>query len=111
MLTRDLWSVTPEDAELNGPPDEAPAAPGFEEHGITGPVLAAIRGLGYETPSPIQAVTIPTLLGGRDVVGMAQTGTGKTAAFALPVLENLDVSQKKPQALVLAPTRELALQV
>ncbi|MGM7677616.1 DEAD/DEAH box helicase [Microbacterium sp. A94] len=90
---------------------DAPAAPGFEELGITGPVLKAIRDLGYETPSPIQAATIPTLLNGRDVVGMAQTGTGKTAAFALPVLERLDASQKTPQALVLAPTRELALQV
>jgi len=96
---------------VNEPADESPANPGFEELGITGPVLRAIRDLGYETPSPIQAATIPTLLGGRDVVGMAQTGTGKTAAFALPVLERLDVSQKTPQALVLAPTRELALQV
>ncbi|MBP3978321.1 DEAD/DEAH box helicase [Microbacterium sp. BLY] len=92
-------------------PDESPATPGFEDLGITGPVLKAIKDLGYETPSPIQAATIPTLLAGRDVVGMAQTGTGKTAAFALPVLERLDVAQKTPQALVLAPTRELALQV
>ncbi|WP_101845891.1 DEAD/DEAH box helicase [Zhihengliuella sp. ISTPL4] len=98
--------MTPADA-----PDESPATPGFEELGITGPVLKAIKDLGYETPSPIQAATIPTLLAGRDVVGMAQTGTGKTAAFALPVLERLDVAQKTPQALVLAPTRELALQV
>ncbi|WP_309064401.1 DEAD/DEAH box helicase [Microbacterium sp.] len=90
---------------------DTPATPGFEELGITGPVLKAIRDLGYESPSPIQSATIPTLLAGRDVVGMAQTGTGKTAAFALPVLERLDVSQKSPQALVLAPTRELALQV
>lgn len=98
--------MTPTDA-----PDESPATPGFEDLGITGPVLKAIKDLGYETPSPIQAATIPTLLAGRDVVGMAQTGTGKTAAFALPVLERLDVTQKTPQALVLAPTRELALQV
>ena len=103
--------MTPEDAVLTDAPDESPATPGFEELGITGPVLKAIRDLGYETPSPIQAATIPTLLAGRDVVGQAQTGTGKTAAFALPVLERLDVSQKSPQALVLAPTRELALQV
>ncbi|MCK2036678.1 DEAD/DEAH box helicase [Microbacterium sp. SSW1-49] len=96
---------------LTDAPEDSPATPGFEELGITGPVLKAIRDLGYETPSPIQAATIPTLLAGRDVVGMAQTGTGKTAAFALPVLERLDVSQKSPQALVLAPTRELALQV
>ncbi|WP_292908898.1 DEAD/DEAH box helicase [Microbacterium sp.] len=92
-------------------PTDAPETPGFEELGITGPVLKAIKDLGYETPSPIQAATIPTLLAGRDVVGMAQTGTGKTAAFALPVLERLDIAQKTPQALVLAPTRELALQV
>lgn len=98
--------MTPADA-----PDESSATPGFEDLGITGPVLKAIKDLGYETPSPIQAATIPTLLAGRDVVGMAQTGTGKTAAFALPVLERLDVTQKTPQALVLAPTRELALQV
>lgn len=103
--------MTPDDASLNAPADDSPEIPGFEELGITGPVLKAIRDLGYETPSPIQAATIPTLLGGRDVVGMAQTGTGKTAAFALPVLERLDASQKIPQALVLAPTRELALQV
>lgn len=99
--------MTEEDAA----PTDAPSTPGFEELGITGPVLKAIKDLGYETPSPIQAATIPTLLSGRDVVGMAQTGTGKTAAFALPVLERLDISQKTPQALVLAPTRELALQV
>lgn len=105
------WEVTPEDAVPTDAPDESPATPGFEELGITGPVLKAIRDLGYETPSPIQAATIPTLLSGRDVVGMAQTGTGKTAAFALPVLERLDTAQNTPQALVLAPTRELALQV
>lgn len=103
--------MTHDDATLTDDTSDAPATPGFEELGITGPVLKAIRDLGYETPSPIQAATIPTLLSGRDVVGMAQTGTGKTAAFALPVLERLDVSQKTPQALVLAPTRELALQV
>ncbi|WP_353111300.1 DEAD/DEAH box helicase [Microbacterium sp.] len=91
--------------------DDVPETPGFDELGITGPVLAAIRDLGYETPSPIQASTIPLLLNGRDVLGTAQTGTGKTAAFALPVLERLDHAQKTPQALVLAPTRELALQV
>jgi ATP-dependent RNA helicase DeaD len=103
--------VTPEEVTPADAPDESPATPGFEDLGITGPVLKAIKDLGYETPSPIQAATIPTLLAGRDVVGMAQTGTGKTAAFALPVLERLDIAQKTPQALVLAPTRELALQV
>jgi ATP-dependent RNA helicase DeaD len=74
-------------------------------------VLKAVKDVGYETPSAIQAATIPHLLAGRDVVGLAQTGTGKTAAFALPILSRLDVAQKKPQALVLSPTRELALQV
>ena len=83
----------------------------FSDLGLSESVLAALRDVGYETPSAIQAATIPTLLAGRDVVGLAQTGTGKTAAFALPILDLLDVSQKTPQALVLAPTRELALQV
>ncbi|MDT0183289.1 DEAD/DEAH box helicase [Microbacterium sp. ARD31] len=83
----------------------------FADLGLGDAVLKALRDVGYETPSAIQAATIPTLLQGRDVVGLAQTGTGKTAAFALPILDRLDVSQKTPQALVLAPTRELALQV
>ena len=74
-------------------------------------MLAALADVGYETPSAIQAATIPALLAGRDVVGLAQTGTGKTAAFALPIISRLDIAQKSPQALVLAPTRELALQV
>ena len=74
-------------------------------------MLKALADVGYETPSAIQAATIPPLLAGRDVVGLAQTGTGKTAAFALPILTRLDLAQKTPQALVLAPTRELALQV
>ncbi|HMO11008.1 MAG TPA: DEAD/DEAH box helicase, partial [Actinotalea sp.] len=87
------------------------AAPSFAELGLTGPVLAALTDVGYETPSAIQAATIPALLDGRDVIGKAQTGTGKTAAFALPILQRLDLRQKSPQALVLAPTRELALQV
>lgn len=83
----------------------------FSDLGLGEKVLKALSDVGYETPSAIQAATIPTLLAGRDVVGLAQTGTGKTAAFALPILDRLDVSQKTPQALVLAPTRELALQV
>ncbi|MFT2816697.1 DEAD/DEAH box helicase [Leifsonia sp. A12D58] len=83
----------------------------FSELGLSDSVLKALKDVGYETPSAIQAATIPLLLEGRDVVGLAQTGTGKTAAFALPILSRLDLSQKSPQALVLAPTRELALQV
>src|SRR5690606_26785092 len=67
--------------------------------------------VGYEAPSPIQAETIPLLLAGRDVLGQAQTGTGKTAAFALPLLTRLDLARHEPQVLVLAPTRELAIQV
>ncbi len=74
-------------------------------------LLQALDDVGYETPSPIQARTIPLLLAGRDVLGQAQTGTGKTAAFALPLLSNLDLAAAGPQVLVLTPTRELALQV
>ncbi len=91
--------------------DTAPATLSFSELGLTDAVLKALKDVGYETPSAIQAATIPPLLAGRDVVGLAQTGTGKTAAFALPILSRLDLAQKNPQALVLAPTRELALQV
>jgi ATP-dependent RNA helicase DeaD len=74
-------------------------------------LLSALADVGYETPSPIQAACIPIILDGRDLLGEAQTGTGKTAAFALPILARLDLALKKPQALVLAPTRELAIQV
>jgi len=92
--------------------DESPTPPiSFDDLGLADGVLKALRDVGYETPSAIQAATIPPLLAGRDVVGLAQTGTGKTAAFALPILSRLDLKQKTPQALVLAPTRELALQV
>jgi ATP-dependent RNA helicase DeaD len=86
--------------------------PTFGELGLSDAVLEAVTAAGYETPSAIQAATIPPLLAGDDVVGLAQTGTGKTAAFALPILSRLDLDQQgAPQALVLAPTRELALQV
>ncbi|WP_068213541.1 DEAD/DEAH box helicase, partial [Rathayibacter tanaceti] len=94
----------------SAPADESPSLT-FSGLGLSEPVLKALKEVGYETPSAIQAATIPSLLSGRDVLGVAQTGTGKTAAFALPILSRLDVSQKTPQALVLAPTRELALQV
>ncbi|MGD4910465.1 DEAD/DEAH box helicase [Xanthomonas citri pv. citri] len=83
----------------------------FADLGLSDAVMKAVANVGYESPSPIQAATIPALLAGRDVLGQAQTGTGKTAAFALPVLSNADLNQVKPQALVLAPTRELAIQV
>ncbi len=85
--------------------------PTFADLGLDARVLKAVTDVGYEQPSSIQAATIPPLLEGRDVMGLAQTGTGKTAAFALPILSNIDMRQKTPQALVLAPTRELALQV
>jgi ATP-dependent RNA helicase DeaD len=83
----------------------------FNQLGLQESLLKVLDEVGYETPSAIQAQTIPLLLEGRDVVGQAQTGTGKTAAFALPVLSRLDLKQKDPQVLVLAPTRELAIQV
>ena len=91
--------------------DSTPTTTTFADLGLGDAVLTALKDVGYETPSAIQAATIPPLLAGRDVLGVAQTGTGKTAAFALPILDRLDLSQKTPQALVLAPTRELALQV
>lgn len=84
---------------------------GFKVLGLRNEVLQTVLERGYSQPTPIQAETIPYLLEGRDLFGQAQTGTGKTAAFALPLLSRLDLSQKSPQVLVLAPTRELALQV
>jgi ATP-dependent RNA helicase DeaD len=84
---------------------------GFDQLGLAEPVLRALRELGYEAPTPIQSQCIPPLLEGRDLLGQAQTGTGKTAAFALPLICRIDVQQTIPQVLVLAPTRELALQV
>ncbi|MDF1587759.1 MAG: DEAD/DEAH box helicase [Gammaproteobacteria bacterium] len=83
----------------------------FAELGLAAPVLQAVNEAGYETPSPIQAQSIKPLLEGRDLLGQAQTGTGKTAAFSLPLLSRLDTKLKMPQMLVLAPTRELAIQV
>lgn len=91
--------------------DTTPEKLTFADLGLDAAVLKALKDVGYETPSAIQAATIPVLLQGRDVVGLAQTGTGKTAAFALPVLSQMETGHKNPQALVLAPTRELALQV
>ncbi len=93
------------------PESDAEPTTTFADLGIHPRVLKALSDVGYESPSPIQAATIPALLDGRHVVGLAQTGTGKTAAFAVPILSKIDLKQKTPQALVLAPTRELALQV
>lgn len=87
------------------------SGPSFADLGLDDRILRAIADVGYESPSPIQAATIPPLLDGHDVVGLAQTGTGKTAAFAIPVLQGMHGAGKAPKALVLAPTRELAIQV
>jgi ATP-dependent RNA helicase DeaD len=83
----------------------------FSDLGLSEPVVRAVKAIGYESASPIQAATIPAMLAGEDILGQAQTGTGKTAAFALPILSNLDLKRRVPQALVLVPTRELAIQV
>jgi ATP-dependent RNA helicase DeaD len=83
----------------------------FADLGLSETLLKTLIEIGYETPSPIQAQCIPVLLEGHDLIGMAQTGTGKTAAFALPLMEQIDVKLMKPQALILTPTRELAIQV
>jgi ATP-dependent RNA helicase DeaD len=83
----------------------------FEQLGLRPELLATLTTLGYEAPTPIQEKTIPVLLEGRDLIGQAQTGTGKTAAFALPILQKIDTNDRSTQALVLAPTRELAMQV
>jgi ATP-dependent RNA helicase DeaD len=83
----------------------------FADLGLPPTMLQALETLGYETPSPIQAAAIPALLAGHDIIGQAQTGTGKTAAFALPLLARLEPNRAGPQVLVLTPTRELAIQV
>src|ERR1700745_376456 len=83
----------------------------FADLGLSEPLLAAVRDVGYEAPSPIQEQAIPALLQGRDVIGQAQTGTGKTAAFGLPIMEYVDPDNREVQALVLTPTRELCIQV
>ena len=96
------------EAEEEAPP---PSGPTFASLGLKEATLKAIDGLGYEAPTPIQAAAIPPLLAGRDLFGQAQTGTGKTAAFALPLLSRVDASVRELQILVLTPTRELAIQV
>jgi len=83
----------------------------FADLGLPATLVTALAAVGYESPSPIQRATIPALLEGRDLIGQAQTGTGKTAAFALPLLAQVEVNRREPQALVLVPTRELAIQV
>lgn len=83
----------------------------FSDLGISGEILRAVEEMGYTTPSPIQSQAIPFVLEGRDVIGQAQTGTGKTAAFAIPIIDLVDAEFNKPQAIILCPTRELAVQV
>ncbi len=83
----------------------------FSDLSLNDSILSALDGMGFVSPTPIQAAAIPHLLEGADALGKAQTGTGKTAAFSLPLLNKLDLDQRKPQAIVLAPTRELAIQV
>ncbi|MCW8907777.1 MAG: DEAD/DEAH box helicase [Sedimenticola sp.] len=91
--------------------ETTPVRTGFDSFALSVPVLNAVQEQGYETPTPIQAACIPELLAGRDLLGQAQTGTGKTAAFALPLLSRLELGSPDPQVLILTPTRELALQV
>ncbi|SEF44264.1 DEAD/DEAH box helicase [Thauera chlorobenzoica] len=98
------------DSTLSTSPSSG-AALRFADLELPAPLLSALTEVGYETPSPIQAACIPLLLAGRDILGEAQTGTGKTAAFALPMLARLDLADNRPQVLVLTPTRELAIQV
>src|SRR5690606_29062239 len=113
MSTNPVGSVPGDDERDTGGTEAGadPAGPSFADLGIDDRILRAIADVGYESPSPIQAATIPPLLDGADVVGLAQTGTGKTAAFAIPILMGLEPTGKAPRALVLAPTRELAIQV
>ena len=96
---------------MTSDPGASAAFDSFHQLQLSPPVLAALKEVGYEIPTPIQAQIIPHMLAGRDVLGQAQTGTGKTAAFALPLLCRVNVKNKFPQALVLVPTRELAIQV
>ncbi len=96
----------PEIVEVEAVPENS-----FRKLGLNDSLVRAVENSGYHTPTPIQAETIPLLLAGRDVLGQAQTGTGKTAAFALPLLQRIDLSNRQPQVLVLTPTRELAIQV
>ena len=106
-------SLASPEASLSDAPQSLiiPTENTFRQLELSEPLLAALDAAGYTTPTPIQASTIPLLLAGRDVLGQAQTGTGKTAAFALPMLQRIDLAKRQPQVLVLTPTRELAIQV
>jgi ATP-dependent RNA helicase DeaD len=91
--------------------DDTPPTPTFAELGLDPAIVRAITDTGYTTPTPIQAAAIPAVMGGRDLKACAQTGTGKTAAFAIPVIEKIDTTKKTIQAVILCPTRELAIQI
>lgn len=82
----------------------------YAESGIHPDILRAVQEMGFETMTPIQEQAIPVLLEGKDIIGQAQTGTGKTAAFAIPMIQSIDPEEKKPQGIILCPTRELAMQ-
>lgn len=82
----------------------------FKELGLVPEIMKAIEDMGFEEPTPIQKASIPAAMEGKDLIGQAQTGTGKTAAFGIPILEKIDMTEKGPQAIVLSPTRELAIQ-
>src|SRR3954464_5837671 len=97
------WSTSPR--HTRGDP-----LPGFSDLGLSSGVLAAVEALGFDQPTPVQAETIPLITRGRDVIGQAQTGSGKTAAFGLPAIDHVDPSLQDVQVLVLVPTRELAIQ-
>src|SRR5262245_16983964 len=102
---------TTADATARGATREVQAATAFADLGLSDALLQTLYELGYVEPTPIQAQAIPELLDGRDVIGQAQTGSGKTAAFGLPMLEHIDASNEETQAIVLTPTRELCIQV
>ena len=111
LIHEELAGTPGPDQETTEANDPAQPAPGFAGFGFSHELLEGLDALGFREPSPIQKAAFPELLLGRDLVGQAQTGTGKTAAFGLPLLERLDLTQRTPQVLVLTPTRELALQV
>jgi len=111
LIQAEIAGTPDPDQETTEANDPAQPAPGFAGFGFSRELLEGLDALGFREPSPIQKAAFPELLLGRDLVGQAQTGTGKTAAFGLPLLERLDLTQRTPQVLVLTPTRELALQV
>ncbi len=110
---REPWQSDQDDGAAQGSSraDDGSGAPTFEDVGLSGALLRSIKDVGYEEPTPIQLATIPQLLDGKDVIAQAQTGSGKTAAFGFPIIETIDPRDRHVQALILCPTRELAIQV